>query len=343
MPPQGEPLSAGRSGCCGRGSIRARKKIAGSVADRFRRSCDRRLVFPARKASGATPAIKDPWIAGPIDAFVLEKLPAPGRHRTRAAGRSREPDSPRLPRRARAAARAETNQAFRPRPRSPGVYALVDEVLASPRPTASGGPATGSTSSSFADTDGYENNAERPGDYHFRDYLIRALNKDRPWDRMIVEQLAGDTMGEDAATGLYCGRRRSIGSKSPQNELLTRTQRQDELADMIGTTGSSPAGADRWAVPACHDHKFDPIHAARLLPHSRPCLPACSTKSDPLHVWGSAATRMWKASGWRLPGLAASGRPVNSAAERGTLSTAPVQAAALSQILSHERQCRAVP
>ncbi len=53
----------------------------------------------------------------------------------------------------------------------------------------------------YADSNGFETNHERPNAYHYRDYVIRAFNDDKPYDRFVFEQLAGDTVGEDAATG----------------------------------------------------------------------------------------------------------------------------------------------
>lgn len=53
----------------------------------------------------------------------------------------------------------------------------------------------------YADTNGFETNRERKTAYHYRDYLISSLNADKPYDQFIKEQLAGDAMGVDAATG----------------------------------------------------------------------------------------------------------------------------------------------
>jgi hypothetical protein len=200
------------------------------------------------------PSIKDNWNFGPIDAFILDKL--------RAAGLKPSPPADRVSLIRRLyldtlglpPGPAQID-AFVHDP-DPRAYArLVDEVLKSPQ--------YGERWARhwldvirFADTDGYENNAERPNAYRFRDYLIRALNEDRPWDRMIVEQLAGDAVGEDAATGFIVGG--GVDRVTSPNELLTRTQRQDELADMIGTTSTAMLGLTAGCA-RCHDHKFDPI------------------------------------------------------------------------------------
>jgi len=53
----------------------------------------------------------------------------------------------------------------------------------------------------FAETTGFEVNTPRPDAWPYRDYVIRAFNEDRRYDRFILEQLAGDVLGEDAATG----------------------------------------------------------------------------------------------------------------------------------------------
>ena len=96
----------------------------------------------------------------------------------------------------------------------------------------------------------------RPNAYHFRDYVVKAWNEDRPYDRFILEQLAGDALGVDAATGFLVG-----GAcdrvKSPDIKL-TLMQRQNELADMIDTTGTAFLGLTTGCA-RCHDHKFDPI------------------------------------------------------------------------------------
>src|SRR5436309_123780 len=53
----------------------------------------------------------------------------------------------------------------------------------------------------FAETHGFEMNQPRTNACRYRDYVIHALNQDKPYDRFIIEQFAGDLFGEDAATG----------------------------------------------------------------------------------------------------------------------------------------------
>ena len=108
----------------------------------------------------------------------------------------------------------------------------------------------------FAETDGFETNVERPDAYPYRDYVIRAFNDDKPYDRFVFEQLAGDAVGEDAATGFLVGGP-CDKVKSP-DVVLTRMQRQDELTDIINTTGTSFL-ALTLGCAKCHNHKFDPI------------------------------------------------------------------------------------
>ena len=108
----------------------------------------------------------------------------------------------------------------------------------------------------YADSAGFETNHERPNAYHYRDYVIRAFNEDKPYDQFVFEQVAGDTLGEDAATGfLVAGPKDIVGGKDP---LLRKQQRANELADMVGVTGSAFLGLTVGCA-RCHDHKFDPI------------------------------------------------------------------------------------
>ncbi|MEI6232389.1 MAG: DUF1553 domain-containing protein [Planctomycetota bacterium] len=108
----------------------------------------------------------------------------------------------------------------------------------------------------FAESDGFETNQPRPNAWRYRDYVIDAFNSDKPYDRFVREQLAGDALGADEATGFIVG-----GPwdrvKSP-DPVLTANQRADELHDMVGTTGSAFLGLSVNCA-RCHNHKFDPI------------------------------------------------------------------------------------
>jgi hypothetical protein len=108
----------------------------------------------------------------------------------------------------------------------------------------------------YADTNGFETNRERKSAYHYRDYIIASLNSDKPYDRFIKEQIAGDALGVDAATGFLVAGPHDI-VKSPDINL-TLMQRQDELADMVNTTGTAFLGLTMGCA-RCHNHKFDPI------------------------------------------------------------------------------------
>jgi hypothetical protein len=108
----------------------------------------------------------------------------------------------------------------------------------------------------FAESNGFETNRERPNAWRFRDYVIAAFNQDKPYDRFVREQLAGDTLGEDVATGFLVGGAVDIvGSPDP---VLTAQQRADELDDMVSTTGTAFLGLTLGCA-RCHSHKFDPI------------------------------------------------------------------------------------
>ena len=108
----------------------------------------------------------------------------------------------------------------------------------------------------FAETNGFEMNQERPNAWPYRDYVIDAFQNDLPYDRFVQEQLAGDTLKADAATGyLVAGPWDQVKSPDP---VLTANQRADELHDIVSTLGSSLLGLTTGCA-RCHDHKFDPI------------------------------------------------------------------------------------
>ncbi len=108
----------------------------------------------------------------------------------------------------------------------------------------------------FAESNGFETNLPRGSAWPYRDYVIRAFNEDIPYDRFVLEQIAGDVLGVDEATGfLVAGCWDQVKSPDP---VLTANQRADELHDIVSTTGSAFVGLTVGCA-RCHDHKFDPI------------------------------------------------------------------------------------
>lgn len=200
------------------------------------------------------PAVKDDWIANPIDAFILSRLqkeqltPSPQADRRQLIRRVYLDMLGLLP-------TPEEVESFVAND-SPDAYEkLIDRVLASDH--------YGERWAKhwldvvrFAESDGFETNPERPNAYHYRDWVIRALNDDMPYDKFVFAQLAGDSTGQDPATGFLVG-----GAydrvKSP-DPTLTLMQRQDELADVVNTTGTAFLGLTLGCA-RCHTHKFDPI------------------------------------------------------------------------------------
>ncbi len=109
----------------------------------------------------------------------------------------------------------------------------------------------------FAETNSYEADSPKPNAWRYRDYVIRAFNDDKPYDRFIREQLAGDELGDAnadsiIATGYY---RLGIWDKGPPDKELAR---YDMLDDIVATTGQVFLGLTVDCA-RCHDHKIDPI------------------------------------------------------------------------------------
>ncbi len=108
----------------------------------------------------------------------------------------------------------------------------------------------------FAESHGFEMNQPRANAWPYRDYVIQAFNEDKPYDQFVTEQLSGDALGVDEATGfLVAGAWDQVKSPDP---VLTANQRADELHDMVSTTGSAFLGLTVGCA-RCHNHKFDPI------------------------------------------------------------------------------------
>ena len=134
---------------------------------------------------------------------------------------------------------------------------LIDELLASPR--------YGERWAQhwldvvrYADTHGFEVNTPRDNAWPYRDYVISALNDDRPYDQFLREQLAGDIYGADAATGFLVASAVLLPGQIGADDESKRLARQDALDEIIAGTSSTMLGLT-VSCARCHDHKFDPI------------------------------------------------------------------------------------
>jgi cytochrome c553 len=109
----------------------------------------------------------------------------------------------------------------------------------------------------YAQTNGYEQDDEKAYAWRYRDYVIRAFNEDKPYDRFVHEQIAGDEL-EDRnadsiiATGYY---RLGVWDNEPDDKLAAI---YEELDDVIRTTSETFLGLTVGCA-RCHEHKFDPI------------------------------------------------------------------------------------
>jgi len=109
----------------------------------------------------------------------------------------------------------------------------------------------------YADTNSFERDGNKPHAWRYRDYVIRSLNDDKPYDQFVIEQLAGDELPEptpDAliATGYY---RLGVWDDEPADREQFR---YDWLDDIVATTGQVFLGLTVNCA-RCHDHKIDPI------------------------------------------------------------------------------------
>ena len=109
----------------------------------------------------------------------------------------------------------------------------------------------------YADSNGYERDAEKPFVWRYRDYVIQALNNDKPFNRFVLEQLAGDELPDcSLETKIAIGfLRLGHWDDEPADPA---TDRYDQLDDIVSTTGQAFLGLTIGCA-RCHDHKFEPL------------------------------------------------------------------------------------
>jgi hypothetical protein len=229
--------------------------LAVDRADSPRPASERHWAFqPVRRP--AVPVVRDlSWVRTPIDAFVLARLE---RHGIQPASPAEKPTLLRrvyfdligLP------PTPAEQQAFLD-DSSPEAFArVVEDLLARPQ--------YGERWARhwfdvvrYAESNGYEHDGVKPNAWRYRDHVIGAFNEDKPYDRFLTEQLAGDEIaGADVQTQIATTfLRLGTWDAEPADPLIDR---YDQLDDVLGTTATAFLGLTLRCA-RCHDHKFEPF------------------------------------------------------------------------------------
>ena len=212
------------------------------------------------------PAVKDEgWVRTPVDRFLLAKLEAVGLKPNPVADRRL------LIRRAYfdllgLPPAPEEVEAFLA-DRDPDAYGrLIDRLLARPEYGERWGRHWLDLAR-FAESHGFEHDYDRPTAFHYRDFVIKALNADLPYDTFVKWQIAGDEFpnlqpGPEQNLALTATGFLAAGVHSTQitkNEV--EKHRYDELDDKLATVGTAMLGLTIGCA-RCHDHKYDPVPQA---------------------------------------------------------------------------------
>jgi mono/diheme cytochrome c family protein len=218
------------------------------------------------------PAVPAGGAANPVDAFVNAKL---AEMKLKPAGAA---DRRTLIRRATVDLHGlppspQEIDAFVNDPAPDAYEKLIDRLLASPRYGERWGRHWLDVVR-YADTGGFETDVYFPNAWRYRDYVIRAFNDDKPYDRFVQEQVAGDelfpgdldleghfnipepklrTLDAKIATGMY-----TIGPAYHEAALFGGQVRYEWLTDVVDTTGEAFLGLT-LGCSRCHNHKFDPL------------------------------------------------------------------------------------
>jgi hypothetical protein len=206
----------------------------------------------------AVPAVKDTaWVRNPLDAFILARLEAKGW----------KPSPPAEPRALLRRVYLDLiglpptpaeQDAFLKNPTPEALDVVVEELLSRP----AHGERWGRhwlDLVRYAETNGYERDAAKPFVWRYRDYVIRAFNADKPYDRFLLEQLAGDELPDADADALLATGYYRLGPWDDE-PADPKEDRFDQLDDMVNTTAQVFLGLTLGCA-RCHNHKFEPLTA----------------------------------------------------------------------------------
>ena len=243
--------------------------VAGTEADPLVSDRDRRFwAFQPPRQAKPPPVKHGEQVNNPIDAYVLRAL------EDRGLSLSAEADRLTLIRRATfdltglPPEPAEVRQFLEDR--NPRAYQrLIDRLLESPRYGERWGRYWLDVAG-YSDHEGGKVNANGPARKHawrYRDYVIRSLNADKPYDRFLMEQIAGDELVDyesapvitrEMVDNLIATGFLRMGPDSTGFELSFVEDRFDVIADEIEILGTGILGMTLQCA-RCHSHKFDPI------------------------------------------------------------------------------------
>jgi hypothetical protein len=227
-------------------------------------AADEYVIPPAKRDHWAwkrplrppVPGVRDcAWVRNPVDAFVLARLEAEG-----------IPPAPAAPREQLLRRVTLDLLGLPPTPAEVDLFVndsapdawekVVDRLLGSPHYGERWGRHWLDLAR-FAESNGYEFDEVRPNAYRYRDYVLAAFNDDRPYDRFVREQLAGDELYPDDLAARVATGFNVLGPDMTDSSDQAQ-RRQNTLNDMTDTAALSFLGLT-VACARCHDHKFEPI------------------------------------------------------------------------------------
>lgn len=255
MPPAGPPLPAADIERIGQwiDEGAAWPESASAPVDedpKFRRGRTHWSFQPLRRP--AVPSVKNnSWVRNPIDAFVLAKLEQKGW----------QPSPPASPQQLLRRAYLDLT-GLPPTLLQQQTQAPLDQIIT----TLLASPAHAERYARhwldvvrYAESNGYERDGHKPQAWKYRDYVIRSFHQDKPFDRFVTEQLAGDEFDEPTAETLIATGYYRLGPWDDE-PADPATDRYDQLDDILATTSQAFLGLT-LACARCHNHKFEPLAA----------------------------------------------------------------------------------
>lgn len=275
----------------------ARARAGRSIAEKARKHWSFQPVHEP-----ALPAVRDgAWLRSPIDAFVLARLeaeglrPAPPTDKRTLLRRAYLDliGLPPMPAEQRAFLADDSPQAF---------VKVVDTLLARPEYGERWGRHWLDVVR-YAESNGYERDGSKPSAWRYRDYVIDAFNKDKPYDLFVREQIAGDELPDWNAETQIATTFLRLGTwdDEPADPAVDR---YDQLDDVLGVTATAFLGLTIRCA-RCHNHKFEPFSQAeyyRLLSVFQPLKrPQIGRKELDWPIGNDADRAAWKARGEATP------------------------------------------